>query len=208
MIIKSDILATELLNAKDENAEDPFVVTPEPCIDELQKSGAASIDLRLGSWFLLLHRARVDALDVYIDKIDTPKEVKLTRTQYIPFHDSYILHPKTFVLGTTLEWIRMPKKYAGYVVGKSSWGRHGLIIATATGVHPGFSGCLTLEITNIGEVPIKIKPGTKICQLFVHSVKSEDYDNVDKSNFNGRRKPILGAITIDNVAKKLSEPVF
>ena len=58
-----------------------------------------------------------------------------------------------------------------YVIGKSTWGRDGLIIATAIGVHPNFSGILTLEISNVGEIPIYLYPGLAIAQLFLASVE-------------------------------------
>jgi dCTP deaminase len=102
-----------------------------------------------------------------------------------------------------MEWIRLPHNLAGYVVGKSSWGRRGIVIATAVGVHPGFSGCLTLEITNLGEVPVEIKPGRQICQLFLHNVESES-EVVGRSVFAGRRIPYLGDLRSDPVADKLA----
>jgi deoxycytidine triphosphate deaminase len=81
------------------------------------------------------------------------------------------LHPGQFVLGETLEWIRLPKNLVAFVIGKSTWGRDGLIIATAIGVHPNFSGILTLEISNVGEIPIYLYPGLAIAQLFLAYVK-------------------------------------
>lgn len=203
MILKADEIVNEIESSRDSG--DPFVITPQPDVEKLKKSGSASIDLRLGSWFLMLRQARVPVFDIYKGESDIPSESKLTKSHYVPFGESYILHPKAFVLGITLEWIRLPKKFAGYVVGRSSWGRHGLIIATATGVHPGFTGCLTLELSNVGEIPITIKPGTTICQLFIHDVKTSVPEKLDISQFIGRRKPILGAIILDEVALKLAK---
>jgi dCTP deaminase len=78
-----------------------------------------------------------------------------------------------------------------------------LIIATAAGVHPGFTGCLTLELSNVGEIPIAVKPGISICQLFLHLTSQTDL--ADKSTFVGRRRPTLGKIELDDVYKKLSK---
>ena len=97
-----------------------------------------------------------------------------------------------------------PIQLAGYVVGRSSCGRRGLIIATAAGVHPGFTGCLTLELSNVGEIPIAIKPGIPTCQLFLHSTGGQT-DLVDESLFVGLRRPSLGKIKLDDVAKKLAK---
>lgn len=204
MILKSDIIAREL--EKPSNKEDPLIITPEPDIDELQKSGSASIDIRLGCWFLACRQSRAGLFDVYEKKSDAPDEAKLTKSYYVPFGDGFILHPKSFVLAITLEWIRLPANMSAYVIGRSSWGRHGLIIATATGVHPGFTGCLTLELSNAGEIPIRIKPGTTICQIFIHQVEIGDLQLVDQSAFIGRRKPILGVIELDKIAESLSRP--
>jgi len=82
-------------------------------------------------------------------------------------------------------------------------GRRGLIIATAAGVHPGFTGCLTLELTNVGEIPIAIKPGMTICQLFLHEVKSKSTE-IDKSPFACSRRPALGKVKLDKVAERLA----
>ena len=98
----------------------------------------------------------------------------------------------------------MPTNLAGYVIGRSSWGRRGLIIATAAGVHPGYTGCLTLELTNVGEIPMAIKPGFPICQLFLH-VTSERSDFVDQSKYIGHRRPTLGRIEPDEIAEKLGK---
>lgn len=199
MILKSDRLAALLDAGARANAQDPFVVTPTPNIRRLRRSGSASIDLRLGTWFVSLRQARMTHMSVDRGRQFT---TQLTKTHYVPFGDEYVLHPASFVLGATLEWIRLPTNLAAYVVGRSSWGRRGLIIATATGVHPGFKGCLTLELSNVGEIPIGIRPGMTICQLFVHGLASLE-KHVDASGFVGLRKPSLGTIKLDAVARKL-----
>jgi len=184
--------------------EDPLVITPMLEIETLRKSGSASVDVRLGCWFLACRASRTGLLDVYGSQSDAPNEARLTKSYYVPFGQEFILHPRAFVLAVTLEWVRLPSDLGAYVIGRSSWGRHGLIIATATGVHPGFTGCLTLELSNVGEIPITIKPGTTICQIFIHRVDSGGSELVDRSSFIGRRKPTLGTIVLDSVAKKLA----
>lgn len=203
MILKADQIAREL--EKPANPDDRLIISPVPDLAKLRESGAASVDMRLGCWFLACRQTRVGLLDVYDNSSEIPNEAKLTKSYYVPFGDGFILHPKAFVLGVTLEWIRLPADRAAYVIGRSSWGRHGLIIATATGVHPGFTGCLTLELSNIGEIPITIKPGTTISQIFIHKVESGDPKLVDKSLFVGRRKPTLGVIELDDTARMLAK---
>jgi len=129
---------------------------------------------------------------------------KLAKSHYIGFGQKYYLHPHHFALATTLEWICLPSDLSGYVIGKSSWGRRGLVIATATGVHPGFKGCLTLELCNVGEIPVAILPGMEIGQLFLHQIKKDSKKSTDRTQFFGMRKPSLGQIELDDFAKMLA----
>ena len=180
--------------------EDPLVITPPPDLNDLSRSGSASVDLRLGTWFVSMRQPRMSHLEVD----DPASGAQFTKTHYVPFGDSYFLHPRSFVLGTTLEWMRLPRDLAAYVIGRSSWGRRGLIIATATGVHPGFKGCLTLELTNVGEIPIAIKPGMTICQLFFHEVQGPEPEGVDRSQFAASRKPMVGRVSPDKFFQSLT----
>lgn len=203
MILKSDRLA-DLLEDRVRSG-DPLVITPQPDLTELRGRGAGSVDLRLGTWFITLRQSRATVMPLS-DEDNQSNHGRLARPQYVPFGMRYVLHPHHFVLGATMEWIRFPAKLSGYVVGKSSWGRRGLVIATAVGVHPGFSGCLTLEITNLGEMPIEIIPGMQICQLFIHNV---DTESEKKDRAYAKRRPVLGPIKVDGVAEKLrrSDPI-
>lgn len=199
MIFKSDIIA-DLLE-RHEPQGDPLAISPCPDLEELRTSGAGSIDLRLGSWFLMLRHSRTSVLDVG-EEISQLTAEALTKSHFVPFGEKFILHPRSFVLGSTLEWLRMPKDFAGYVTSRSSWGRRGLIIATATGVHPGFAGCLTLELFNAGEIPIALYPGMAICQFFIHKVETHT-EHKDQSSLACWRKPTLPAIKPDKFAERL-----
>jgi dCTP deaminase len=181
MIQKAELIAERIENPGE---KDPLFIVPRPDLTELRKSGSASVDLRLGTWFVTPRQARMSHLDIIGGKTT---QAQFTKTSYVRFGSEYYLHPRSFVLGVTLEWVRLPKAFAGYIIGKSSWGRCGLIIATAAGVHPGFMGCLTLELSNTGEVPIPVIPGMRICQLFLHQVET-DTDIVDQSGFVGQRQ--------------------
>ena len=221
MILKSDQLA-KLLQRR--GSADPLVVRPEPDLKKFKDCGAASIELRLGTWFVTMRQSRIPVLELEgamgdaclqsgISVDNAPKleealyggpasEQRLTKSVYVPFGYRFIIHPGNFVLAASLEWIHLPSNLAGYVVGKSSWGRRGLIIATAAGVHPGFTGCLTLELSNVGEIPIAIRPGLRIGQLFLHTVLTKSR-TIDKSSFALQRRPTLGAIEMDEFALSL-----
>ena len=201
MIFKADRLSDLLIAGQKPEAVDPLVIIPTPDTERLRAEGQASIDLRLGTWFAHSKQAQTGYL-----RLRGPQgSLELTTTTYVPFGKPYILHPQSFVLAVTLEWISLPGDLAAYVVGKSSWGRCGLVIATAVGVHPGYKGCLTLELTNVGEIPIEVMPGVPICQLFVHRLESLEVGSVATSNFGGLRRPILKPIRLDPFAEKLAE---
>lgn len=200
-MIKSDRIHALLNKTTD---DDPFVVTPSPAMEELKCSGAVSFDVRLGCWFARTRRAR----EAYI-AIDTEDYPPLTKEQYVPFGQPYFLHPGCFTLAITLEWFRFPKKLSGIIGGKSSWGRRGLIVETAAVIHPGFTGCLTLELSNVGELPIELQPGLLIGQVCIYSsppLDTTERSDIDKTSFFGQRKPTLGTIKPDWVAKKLMKP--
>jgi dCTP deaminase len=201
MIISAAELWSRLRRAAEGDDDDPLIIAPSPTAQTLPAGGAA-VDLRLGTWFLSLRSARVPHLSAG----ETGNESRLAKLHYVCFGDEYFLHPGGFVLGITLEWLRMPRDVAAYVIGKSSWGRRGLIIATATGVHPGFAGCLALELSNVGEVPIGIRPGMTICQLFVETVHPPIDAEPLRSQYAGGRKPKLGQPRMDEMARRLAQP--
>ena len=126
-----------------------------------------------------------------------------TKLHFVPFGEKFVLHPGRFVLGVTLEWLRLPGCLSGYVTGKSSLGRHGLVIETAAGLHPKFSGCLTLELANVGETPLEITPGMQICQIFLHKINDAGVENIGA--FSGQRKPVLSPLRSDAVLERLRD---
>jgi dCTP deaminase len=120
----------------------------------------ASVDLRLGSSFRVFHNHRATAIDL----ADPPTH--LTEHVTVEEGQSFVIHPGEFVLGRTEESVELPDDVVARIEGKSSLGRLGLIVhATAGFVDPGFSGTLTLEITNLTRVPIVLWPGLPIAQL-------------------------------------------
>jgi len=142
-----------------------LIITP---LLEREQIGRGAVDLRLGTEFLLLQRTRRPGLDASSDSQERVDDIQ--ERVVVPFGEKLWLHPGHFVLAATLEYLRLPDNMAAYVVGRSSWGRVGLIVATAVFVHPGFRGCLTLELVNDGDSPIALAPGLRIAQLAVHQL--------------------------------------
>ncbi len=152
------------------DTSDEYGLVVTPLISEKQIKNA-SIDIRLGNGFIITKRTRFGTIDPSIGKVETSKAIQQYQEQiYVELGGKLILHPGQFVLGATLEHIKLPFDLLSYVIGRSSWGRLGLIIATATVIHPGYSGALTLELTNVGDTPITLYPGTRIAQLIFHTI--------------------------------------
>jgi dCTP deaminase len=138
-----------------------------PLIDPTQ-IGEASIDVRLGTRFHILKRIQDSGLDPRT--VAQPRVERAHDEIVIPIGEPLWLHPGQFVLGATLEYLRFPKDLAADVVGRSSWGRVGLLVATAVMVQPGYRGTLTLELVNHGDGPIALYPGSRIAQLAIRPV--------------------------------------
>ena len=91
---------------------------------------------------------------------------------FVPDGKDFIIHPGDFVLGATLEFVALPSDLMGFVEGKSSIGRLGLLVATATQIAPGFHGVVVLEFANTGTVPLVVEPRMPIAQLVLQRMVS------------------------------------
>ena len=181
-VIGADKLKT--LIYKTENPKNRLVVTPIIDKKEQLSESAAAVDIRLGNKFIVPQRANVPYIDVkeadFINKFKKSVEIL-----YIPYGKPLTLHPGHFVLGNSLEYFRLPLNLSGYVVSRSSWGRLGLVVATAIGIHPGFFGVICLELSNSGEVPISLYPGLTIAQVFFQTVTTGPSDTPAYSAYLG-----------------------
>src|SRR6201987_4714552 len=120
----------------------------------------SSVDVRVDRYFRVFHNARYPYIDVKQPMEDLTEEVTVAEDE--PF----ILHPGEFVLGSTLERIRLPHDLVARLEGKSSLGRLGLLIHSTAGfIDPGWNGHVTLELSNVANLPITIYPGMKIGQI-------------------------------------------
>lgn len=156
----------ELRERMQRQGPDRLVATP--LLAEEQVRGG-SVDVRLGTEFILLKRSArgpIDPLDLKGERamVDFQDRVR------VAVGDRMILHPNQLVLGATLEFLQVPADLMAYVIGRSSWGRLGLIVATAVMVQPGFRGCLTLELANLADTPVYLYPGTRVAQLVFHTL--------------------------------------
>jgi dCTP deaminase len=120
----------------------------------------SSVDVRVDRYFRVFHNARYPFIDV-----KEPQE-ELTELVEVDGETPFILHPGEFVLGSTLERIRLPDDLVARLEGKSSLGRLGLLIHSTAGfIDPGWDGHVTLELSNVANLPITIYHAMKIGQL-------------------------------------------
>lgn len=124
--------------------------------------GGASMDVRLGNHFIIFHQSSAAAFDA-LDETQDPRSMQYAIEK--SWGETFYLHPNQLVLAATLEYIVMPDDLTAQVVTRSSYGRLGMLSATAIQVHPLYSGCLTLELVNLGEMPLVMTPGERIAQL-------------------------------------------
>ena len=148
----------------------------------------SSIDVRLDRFFRLFDNHKYPFIDPAIDQPDLTRLVEAVPDQ--PF----ILHPGEFVLGSTYELVTLPDDIAARLEGKSSLGRLGLLTHSTAGfVDQGFSGHVTLELSNVATMPIKLWPGMKIGQLcFIRltSPAEKPYGSAEySSRYQGQRGP-------------------
>jgi dCTP deaminase len=148
----------------------------------------SSVDLRVDRYFRTFHNARHPFIDV-----KKPME-DLTELVEVSEDEAFILHPGEFVLGSTREYVRLPGDLVARLEGKSSLGRLGLLIHSTAGyVDPGFEGHLTLELSNVANLPITIYPGMKIGQISffeLTSPASNPYGSeASGSKYQGQRGP-------------------
>jgi dCTP deaminase len=148
----------------------------------------SSIDVRLDRLFRVFENHRYPHIDPALEQPELTREVE-------PVGDEpFILHPGEFVLGSTFELVSLPDDVAARLEGKSSLGRLGLLTHSTAGfIDPGFSGHVTLELSNVATLPIKLYPGMKIGQLCFFRLSSPSEHPYGSaaygSRYQGQRGP-------------------
>lgn len=148
----------------------------------------SSVDVRIDRFFRLFDNHKYAHID------PSEEQPELTRLVEVEGDEPFILHPGEFVLGSTYETVSLPDDIAARLEGKSSLGRLGLLTHSTAGfIDPGFSGHVTLELSNVATLPIKLWPGMKIGQLCffrLTSAAEHPYGSGDYGNrYQGQRGP-------------------
>lgn len=156
MLLSDRDLRKELDDGRLElNPFDPAMIQP------------SSIDVRLDRYFRVFDNTKYTHIDPSL------QQDELTSLVESPDSDPFVLHPGEFVLGSTFETVSLPDDLAGRLEGKSSLGRLGLLTHSTAGfIDPGFTGHITLELSNVANLPITLWPGMKIGQLCLFRLSS------------------------------------
>lgn len=171
-------------------------ISPEPNLDE--QLGSCSIDLHLGNTFRVFRHSRYSYIDLK-SSIDT---AKLMEEINIPSDEPFIMQPGDFALASVAENLELADDILGRIEGRSSLGRLGIIVhGTASIFDPGWRGVPTMELGNLGVMPVALYPGMRICAFTFEEVSSPvdvPYHAKKGNKYGGQTKPL---------ASKLAEEV-
>jgi dCTP deaminase len=166
--------------------------------------GDSSVDLRVGNVFLTVRARGISHVDPQVynrnDDATHGHANELIRRQKherheVPFETTFLLHPGMLALVPTLEWVKLPADLQGVVTARSCWAREGLSIATATLINPHYHGIITLELANLGQIPISLYPGLRIAQVAFYQLETPlPAADKSRSQFAGTFEPMQGNI--------------
>lgn len=162
-------------------------ITPRP--DWKTQLGSCALDLRLGTVYRVFDHSRTPYIDPQNPKTlsDVTTEIRVKKGE------AFTLHPGEFILAVTQEHISMPDDLAGRLEGRSSIGRLGVVVhSTAATIDAGFRGNITLELANMGRIPVMLYPGMRICSISFEELSSPaevPYYKKKSAKYAGQKSP-------------------
>jgi dCTP deaminase len=170
----------------------------EPLENPERQIQPSSVDLRIGNEFKGFRIIRKPVIDP-MDKTDIDSYME---SFYIDDGEPFIIHPGEFALATTYETVKLPDNLVARVEGRSSMGRLGITMHVTAGyIDPGFQGRITLEISNIGKMPVALYTGQRVCQIVFETMTSpseKPYGHPDRdSKYMGQKRPETSKIKHD-----------
>lgn len=166
----------------------------KPPLDLSSQLGSCVVDLRLGSIFRVFNHSSVAVIDPH----DAGLMDKITTVVEMGQGEAFILHPGEFILAVTMEYIELPDDLTGRLEGRSSIGRLGVVIhSTAANIECGFRGRITLELANMGRIPVKLYPGMRICSISFEQLSTPaevPYYKKKGAKYVGQKEPGISRI--------------
>ena len=194
MAILSDKTIKEYLK------EGKIVIDPIKDEKQIQPS---SVDMRLGDEFKVFKVIRKP----YIDPKDEEDVASYMESTTVKKGEAFIIHPNEFALATTSEYVKLPDDLVARVEGRSSMGRLGVTMHVTAGfIDPGFEGKITLEISNIGAMPVALYSGQRVCQIVFETMTTPSeipYGHPSRnSKYMGQTRPESSRVKQDYELKK------
>ena len=167
-------------------------VSPELPIEQF---GSCSVDFRLGNEFSIFEHSR----HAFIDLRDRRALEDIMRTVHVKDGDPFVLQPREFALAITQECLELDDDVLGRLEGRSSLGRIGIIVHGTAGLFdPGWSGRATLELSNLGIMPVALYPGMRICSFTFEQLttpSSMPYRKKPGNKYAGQDRPLASRLT-------------
>ena len=178
-------------------------ITIDPLENIERQVQPSSVDLRIGNEFKIFKVMQKP----YIDPKDPEDLDSYMESMHIEKGESFIIHPNEFALATTYEVVKVPDDLVARVEGRSSMGRLGITMHVTAGyIDPGFEGKITLEISNIGKMPVALYPGQRACQIVFETMTSpaeRPYGHPERdSKYMGQTRPESSRIKEDYELKR------
>jgi dCTP deaminase len=159
-----------------------------------EQFGSCSVDFKLGNEFNVFEHSR----NAYIDLRESKGIDGLMQSVMVPAGESFILQPREFVLAITEETLELDDDVLGRLEGRSSLGRIGIIVHGTAGLFdPGWAGKATLELSNLGRMPVALYPGMRICSFTfeqLSSPSSAPYRTKVGSKYAGQTRPLASRL--------------
>ncbi|MEO5340050.1 MAG: dCTP deaminase [Magnetococcus sp. MYC-9] len=171
--------------------------------------GSFSVDVRLGHVFQTFQPCQTPFLDLSASTGSYTVSEQIMKTTTLDDGALFFLHPGEFALGMTMERIRLPKHIVGWLDGRSSLARVGLMVhITAHSVDPGWNGNITFEFFNAGRLPLALKPGMRIGAIsfeLLSSPTSKPYGEKRGAKYHGQSGPLASRIIRDTHAENIDD---
>lgn len=181
-------------------ASNRIKISPKP--DLKVQLGACNLDLQLGDVYRVFNHSRTPYIDP--QKPNTLSEI--TTEIIIKKGESFTLHSGEFILAMTREYIQMPDDLMGRLEGRSSIGRLGVVVhSTAATIDPGFRGNITLELANMGRIPVLLHPGMRICSLSFEELTHPSevpYYKKKSAKYSGQKSPEASKIAQERAGRE------
>lgn len=177
-----------------------IIIEPRPCANSI---AGISVDLRLDHRFRVFNNNSVTHLDLSGDRLQLERDMDAIMSKEICINsdEPLFIHPGELILGATLESITIPDDLVGWLDGRSSLARLGLMVhVTAGRIDPGWSGQVVLEFYNNGKLPLALRPGMVICALSFETLSSpalRPYNKRENAKYHGQQGAVSSRIAKD-----------